>query len=246
MFLLGMSIFASVGTMMQYMIEALQYERFVSGKIGIMYGIPLALFSIIASILIKKIPVPVITFFGLSLLVYSYFLNNILDWQTGPEQILLILLLRGIGLGISLGPATIQALRSVPKELENKAATLLTFFRQVGGTYGGTLISILVIKRKIFHTARFGEQANSQLPGFQVTYQKLVSHYHSSIFDQGAESAALAKATIVRNIEMQAYIQAINDAMIIFGYVTMAVAIVLVLLSFKNRHLHKNSESSKS
>ena len=236
MFLLGMSIFASVGTMMHYMINALFYERFVSGKIGIIYGVPLALCSVIASVLMKKIPVPIISFFGFSLLIYSYFLNNILDWQTGPDQILLILLLRGIGLGMALGPVTVQALSSVPPEFSNKAATLLTFFRQVGGTYGGTLISIIVIKRKIFHAARFGEQANSQLPGFQVSYQKLFSHYQSTFFDQGEKSSALAKATLVRNIEIQAYIQAINDAMIIFGYVTIVVALVLVALSIHNWH----------
>lgn len=235
MFLLGMSIFASVGTMMQYMIEALQYERFVSGKIGIIYGVPLALFSVVATALIKKIPVPFVTCTGLLLLVYSYFLNNILDWQTGPKQILFILCLRGIALGLSLGPATVQALQSLPKELKNKGATILTFFRQVGGTYGGTLVSIIVIKRKIYHAARFGEQSNMELPGFQVTARKLATHYHSSFFDPSGGSKALAKATVIRNIEIQAYIQAINDAMIIFGYVTLAVTCILIALSIRNR-----------
>lgn len=235
MFLLGMSIFASASTMMQYMITALSYERFVSGKLGIIYGIALAIFSVLANIVIKKVPVPVTTFIGLSVLVYSYFLNNILDWQTGPEQILPILFLRGVGLGLSLGPATIEALQSVPKELSNRGATFLTFFRQVGGTYGGTLISIMVIKRKIFHVARFGEQAQTELPGYQVTFQKLYSHYNSTFFDNGTSSAAFAKSTIIKNIEIQAFIQAINDAMAVFGYVTMTVAFILIFLSFKHR-----------
>lgn len=231
MFLLGMSIFASVGTMMQYMMDALHYERFVSGKIGIIYGMPLALFSVIASILIRKIHVSIITGLGLILLVYSYFLNNILDWQTGPKQILWILLLRGVALGLALGPATVQALECVPKELKNKAATILTFFRQVGGTYGGTLIAILVIKRKIFHAAMFGEQANAQLPAFQVTSTKLANHYNNAFFDRVGDAKVLAKATIVQNIEVQAYIQAINDALFVFGYVTLFVTLILILVS---------------
>jgi MFS transporter, DHA2 family, multidrug resistance protein len=243
MFLLGMSIFASVGTMMQYMMEALKYERFVSGKIGIIYGAPLAIFSVIASLLIKKIPVTIVTVMGLCLLVYSYFLNGILDWQTGPAQILWILLLRGIALGLALGPATVQALEAIPKELKNKGATILTFFRQVGGTYGGTLIAILVIKRKIFHAARFGEQSNMQLPGFQVTARKLASHYGSSFYDRTGNSEALTKATIVQNIEVQAYIQAINDALFVFGWVTLIVTLVLVFISsyqwLKNRNAVK-------
>ena len=246
MFLLGMSIFASVSTLIQYMVDALLYERFVAGKIGIIYGVSLAVFSILANLFIRKIPVPIMTFIGLSLLVYSYFLNNILDWQTGPKQILTILSIRGIALGLSLGPATIQALQHVPKELANKGATLLTFFRQVGGTYGGTLIAIIVIKRKIFHAARFGEQANTQLPGYQTTFQKLYTHYNTTLFDHGDDSAALAKATIIRNIEIQAFIQAINDAMIVFAYVTMAVALILILLSLKNWKKSRSQETANA
>ncbi len=245
MFILGMSVFASVGTMIQYMIQALYYERFVSGKLGIIYGVSLAVCSVLANILIKKIPVPILTFIGLCFLVFSYFLNNILDWQTGPRQILLILLLRGVGVGLALGPATILALKSVPKELENKAATLLTFFRQVGGTYGGTLVSILVIKRTIFHLARFGEQAQTELPGFQVTFRKLFSHYKSTFFDDGTQSAALAKATIGQNIENQAFIQAMNDAMIVLGYITLTIALFLVALNIRNFLLSRTQKESK-
>jgi hypothetical protein len=144
-----------------------------------------------------------------------------------------------MGLGLALGPATAHALESVPHELSNKAATLLTFFRQVGGTYGGTLIAILVIKRTIFHATRFSEQSNSNLPGFQNTYLKLYSHYHSTFFDDGATSATLAKATLVQNLEVQAYIQSINDAMMVFGYVTGAVALLLIGLSLMHKHNQK-------
>lgn len=239
-FLLGMSVFATAGTMMEYMIEGLHYDRFVSGKIGIAYGIPLAFFSIIANVLIKKIPVPIVSTIGLALLIYSYFLNNTLSQLTGPHQIIPILLLRGIGLGIALGPVTIQALHSVPKELENKAATILTFFRQVGGTYGGTFISMIVIKRQIFHAALFSEQTNPSLPGVQTTFQKLEGHYHSTFFDKYANSGMLAKARIAENIVNQAFIQAINDAMLIFGYVTIAATLMLVFLNIRNwKKLHR-------
>lgn len=244
MFILGMSIFASAGTMIQYMIKALHYERFVSGKIGIVYGVSLAVCSILANVIIKKIPVPILTFLGLCCLVVSYFLNNILDWQTGPEQIILILILRGVGVGLALGPATILAIKSVSKELESKAATILTFFRQVGATYGGTLVSIIVIKRTIFHLARFGEQANTELPGYQVTFRKLYSHYHSTFFDDGAQSASLAKATIIQNIENQAYIQAINDAMIVLGFVSLTIATILLSLNIRN-YLKKKDSSQE-
>jgi len=241
MFLLGMSAFASVATMMQYMINGLAYEKYVSGKIGIIYGISLFCFSILGNAIIKKIPVPCLTFLGLSILVYSYFLNNELNWLTGPDQIFWILFLRGVGLGLSLGPTTIQAMRHVPKDLVSKGATLLTFFRQVGGTYGGTLIAIVTIKRQIFHAARFGEQANAQLPAYQVTFTKIFNQFYSNT----SGGATQAKGAIVKNILDQSYIQAINDAMIVFGYVTGAVALVLVVLNLRNWWKQRKATSHK-
>lgn len=234
MFLLGMSIFASVSTMMQYAIDALLYEKYVSGKIGIVYGLALATCSILANVIIKKIPVSLLTFIGLAILIYSYSLNNELNWMTGPDQIFWILLIRGIGIGLSLGPTTMQALQNVPPELANQAATLISFFRQVGGTYGGTLIAIVTIKRKIFHAARFGEQANAQLPGYKVTFRKLFQQFYNTSQDGVQGSAHQAAGAIIQNIETQSFIQAINDAMIVLAYVTAVVALFLLCFSFRN------------
>lgn len=219
MFLLGMALFASVSVSIDYMLNGLGYEKFVTGKIACIYGLTMAGFSMIASQLVKFIPVPVMTFTGLSILIFSYFLNNELSWLTGVDQVLWILLLRGIGVGLALGSTTILALYSVPNELKNSAATLLTFFRQVGGTYGGTLIAIFSIRQTIFHAARFGEQANNQLPAYRMTYQNIYNKF---------PDPAQAKAAIVRNIEIQAYIQGLNDALIAFGYITGAVAFILL------------------
>ncbi|HSX10892.1 MAG TPA: MFS transporter [Chlamydiales bacterium] len=220
MFLLGMSLFASVAVSIDYMINALGYEKFVTGKIAMVYGLTMASCSILASQLIKIIPVPVMTFAGLSILIYSYFLNNELNWLTGVDQVLWILFLRGMGTGLALGPTTLLALHGIAPELRGSAATLLTFFRQIGNTYGGTLVAIFTIRRTIFHAARFGEQANNQLPAYKMAFYNLYDKF---------PDASQAKAAIVKNIEIQAYIQGLNDAMIIFGYITCVVTAVLLI-----------------
>jgi DHA2 family multidrug resistance protein len=221
MFLLGMATFASVSVSVEYMLNGLHYEKFVAGKIAATYGIVIALVSILASYLAKLIPVPFLTFSGLSLLIFSYFYNNELSFLTGSTQVLTILAIRGTGIGLSLGSTTLLALYGIPQQLKSSAATILTFFRQIGGTYGGTLISIFSIRQTIFHAARFGEQANTQLPAYQKTLQTIYDKYPSQ---------ALAKAAIVKNIETQAYIQGLNDALVLFGYVTAVVALILMIL----------------
>jgi MFS transporter, DHA2 family, multidrug resistance protein len=233
LFLLGMSLFASVSVSVNYMINALGYEKFETGKIAMVYGFTMAGCSILASQLIKVIAVPILTFAGLSCLITSYFLNNELSWLTGVDQVFWILLLRGVGVGLALGPTTLLALHGVPQELKSSAATLLTFFRQVGGTYGGTLIAIFSIRQTIFHAARFGEQANDQLPAYKATFHNLYNKF---------PDAAQAKAAIVKNILTQAYIQGLNDALILFGYVT--AAITLLLLLFIGARVWKNRKKN--
>ena len=105
----------------------------------------------------------------------------------------------------------------------------------MGATYGGTLISIFSIRQTIFHAARFGEQANTQLPGYKMTFHNLYNKY---------PDAAQAKAAIVKSILNQAYIQGLNDALIVCGYVTGIVgAILAILISIR---MWKNRERRRS
>jgi EmrB/QacA subfamily drug resistance transporter len=221
MFLLGMATFASVSVIIDYMIDGLFYEKYTTGKIAAVYGLTIGLFSIIASYISKIIPLPILTFSGLGLLIFSYFYNNELSWLTGYSQVITILLIRGVGIGLALGPTTILTLSGLPAELKSAGTTILTFFRQVGGTYGGTLIAIFSIRQTIFHTARFGEQASTQLPAYKMTFNNLYDKF---------PDAAQAKAAIVKNIATQAYIQGLNDALIVFGYVTGAVSLILMVM----------------
>ncbi|PIS03415.1 MAG: hypothetical protein COT85_00085 [Chlamydiae bacterium CG10_big_fil_rev_8_21_14_0_10_42_34] len=232
MFLLGMATFASVSLTIQYMLNGLHYERFVIGKIAAVYGITIGIFSVFSNFLAKKIPLPFLTFSGLFLLIFSYFYNNELSWLTGAKQVITILLIRGVGIGLALGPTTILALHAIPLELKSSAATILTFFRQIGATYGSTIIAIFSIHQTIFHTARYGEQANSHLPAYKKTLHNLYDKF---------PNAAKAKLAIIENIKTQAYIQGLNDALVAIGYVTAFIAIILlILISYRTWKDRKN------
>jgi EmrB/QacA subfamily drug resistance transporter len=232
LFLLGMALFAGLSTSEFFLIEGIGYERYIAGAIGMSYGITIALFSIIAGALRSVIPTMVLALTGLGCLVVSYFLNHSITWQCGWREILPLLILRGMGVGLALGPTTAQALKSVPEVMGGTAATLLTFFRQVGGTFGGAFFTVLQIRRAIFHNVRFGEQANQWLPGYRVAL-KHVETRMSQLLSQGVETSEKANAILIANIKKQAFIQGLNDACFIFGWITLVVAIILLVLSVR-------------
>lgn len=225
MVLLGMALFSSLTSATDFMFRAHKYEKFIVGLISSTYGITMAVASVLTTQLIKKVPAPFLILSGLAILITSYFLNDQITLQSPPPQVMWILFLRGLGVGLSLAPIMGMGIRSVPKESETDATTLLTFFRQIGGTYGGTVMLILTIKRGIFHAARFSEQTNTQIPGYRVTWQGLQSQFFSAVSDKGILAGRQAKAAIVENVETQAYIEGLNDALVVFGWVTLAIAV---------------------
>ncbi len=245
LFLLGMALFAGLSTSEFFLIDGVGYERYIAGAVGMSYGITIALFSIVAGALGKIIPTMVLSLSGLSFLVLSYFLNHSITWQCGWREILPLLMLRGVGVGLALGPTTAQALKRVPEVMGGTAATLLTFFRQVGGTFGGAFFTVFQIRRIIFHNARFGEQANQWLPGYRVAL-KHVETRMSQLLSQGIESSEKANAILIANIKKQAFIQGLNDACFIFGWITLVVAIILFVLSVRAAIQRKTTTAPES
>lgn len=229
LFVLGMSVFATPSLMTKYLEVGLRYDKFTIGCNLIAYGLSLGFFSMVANALTKMIPAALLSILGLITIIISYFLNNILTLQSGKEIIATIAILRGMGLGLALGPITIQSLKQVPKAFLSQASTLLTFFRQVGGTFGGIILGIIILRRDIFHTARFAEPVHRQLVGYQYTAQKLQEEITQRAGSAPMQAQEQAKAIIEGDIMIQSYIQSINDALFVFGYVTAVFALFLIV-----------------
>ena len=241
LFTLGLSIFSSPSLMTKYMEFGLHYDKFTTGYMLAAYGITFGLFSVGANFAAKHIPISIISIFGLSIIIVSYFLNNILSIQSGKIAISIILILRATGVAIALGPITAQSLKRVDPSRLSEASSLLTFFRQVGGTFGGIILGIVFIRREIFHDARYFDPVNKELPGYFYSFQKLKYHLIQNAGSTPAIAEMQANQLIVENIKTQSMIQSINDAMFFFGYVTIAVSLLLILLNLIDYYKSKKT-----
>ncbi len=234
LFVLGATFFVTLSSLAPLMENILGYDRFHTGLICMTYGLTMGIFSILVNIVSQKVSGFFLGIFGLSLIVISFFLNYSISWLSGSHTILFILFLRGLGMAFSLGPITAFSLKNISSQYSSEAATLLTFFRQLGGTYGGVIFGIITTKRAIFHSARFAEATNPFLPGYQKTLTKLQEY----IFDKGAsfsgEVTQLAKAKIIEQIKIESYLQAVADGYWIFGFVSLTITLLLLLLSLWN------------
>jgi|GEM_PF-5412337 len=242
LFALGMTIFSSFSMMVSYMENGLLYDKLTAGANMLSYGIAMGLFSMIANILLKKFSPTFLSITGLSIVIFSLFLNNILTIQSGKLAIFSILFIKGAGVGLALGPTTAHALHHLSDKLKTDGATLLTFFRQVGGTYGGSILGIILIRRQIFHDQLFSATVNPHLSGFKYTMKKLTNHMINTAGLDPHDAAIRAKGAIINTIEKQSLIQSINDSFLTFGYIITGITALIIVINFLQRFSLNSSE----
>ncbi len=231
LFCIGLTLFSSIELMVSYMQLGLLYDKFMIGVVMMTYGLFFGIFSVVSSLLSKWITAPILSLIGVILLTMGLFLNNILSIQSGKVAMFFILFLKSAGTGFALGPMTLSSLQNLPKRLQTDGATLLTFFRQVGGTFGGSILGIILIRKNIFHRQLYMQTVNKQLPGYKYTFMRLQDHIVNAAGSNPQEAAKQAEVEIILNIQRQSHIQSINDSMLVIGYVFILITIMLICVN---------------
>lgn len=166
LFIVGLTFFSTGGDFAQIMIENLFYQKSVAGITLMYFGISLGISGIIGGFLTVKIGIIPVILFGLALNAFSGFTSHSLTIQSDPGAWIQILLIKGAGIGFSLGPLTAFALSQVPPNLIPAAAALSTLLRQLGASIGSLFTGLIKELRIPFHLLRFGEQMSFQSPAY--------------------------------------------------------------------------------
>ncbi len=100
-----------------------------------------------------RVPVTV----GLALLVYATLLLHRLTAETPEATIAGWMALRGVGMGLSMMPATTAGMAFVPTSLVSRASAVNNIIQRVAGSFGIAVFGSLLERRAAFHAARLGE-----------------------------------------------------------------------------------------
>lgn len=94
---------------------------------------------------------------GIILLAWSSYLFSGLTAETTRETINRWLIIRGIGMGLSMMPAMTAAMAVIPQSLVGRASALNNIIQRIGGSFGIALFGSLLQQRAAFHGARLAE-----------------------------------------------------------------------------------------
>jgi EmrB/QacA subfamily drug resistance transporter len=211
----------------------LQNLRSLSAYSAGLLMLPQALGSMVASLiggrLVDKIGVKGVVIPGLLILGTALwgFAHLTLDTPFATFQSLLII--RGLGLGLSAQPTTVAALVEIKPAQLAQASSVNSVVRSVTSALAVALISTLVTTRTAFHTTRLADRVTAGSPA-ELSLQQQASYMMSRGLTQESATVA-AMGEMFKQLRLQGYLLAMNDAFLItLGIIFITVLVVLFII----------------
>lgn len=235
LFIFGMGMFGSTFLLPLYLQNGLGYTAYQAGSLFLPIGIIMAVMAPIAGQLSDKVNPKIPASIGILLLALSLFVNRYLSLFSETSSIMISLYLRGLGLGLIFTPLSAMALSEIPRERMAQASGLFNVLRQIGGSFGVALMGTLLTNRTIFHTTFYGEAINKYSPVAKNIVHGLSNFSQQTIGGTNALSALRANALIVYNLNLQAFVSAVDDDFFIAALITIICIVPILFLRYKKK-----------
>ncbi|MDN3504604.1 MAG: DHA2 family efflux MFS transporter permease subunit [Rhabdochlamydiaceae bacterium] len=251
LFLVGAVYFATAQLMPSMLQKLLHYSKYKSGIYMIPHGVFLGLSSAVIGLFSKQAGIRIPVLAGCVILAISCFMQYYFSVYSDHKYVVGLLVFRGLGVGLSIGPVTALALRRVPKEHMPNASMIITLSRQLGAAIATSVLEIFQVQRGTFHRARFFEQLGRKTPEYLETVNRLQNHMVTKYGLSQDVAQSEAKGAVVQLVSNQAALAGINDGYIVFGIalsvLTIIVASVMIIAKLKGEVVdtHYISERDK-
>ncbi len=234
LFLIGGLFFSTASLFPLTLIEQLHYSKIQSAQHMIVYGVSFGFFGGLAGLFLTKIGLKKLIVFGGAIIVLDTFIQHSFTIYSDHFYILLLLVLRGAGIGLTMGPVTAWALKDVPTEWKGNASIVVTIFRQLGAGLIGALIKLIAYDRYYFHIQMFAEAFELG----RATLKRQASRLTLDTLDQFGvsieKSKALTQDQIFFILQRQAQILSFNDAFFLLGIVfSIVLSVILLVILFE-------------
>jgi EmrB/QacA subfamily drug resistance transporter len=210
------------------------YLQNIRGQSAFQAGIillPQALASMVAVIiggrLVDRIGVRAVIIPGLFLLAFATWQLTFITAYSPFSWLQVILVLRGLALGVSIQPLLVASLSEISPRLLAQASAMNTVTRSVASSLGIAVLATLVQTQSLVHFAYLAEQVTASsrlgllLPELEALF---VSHGYSL-----ANARAGSLQAIAGLLQQQAYVLAIQNA---FSATVIICVLAIVMIFF--------------
>ncbi len=234
-FIFGFGMFGSTFLLPLFLQNSLGYTALQAGMVFLPIGIIQAMMSPVSGFLSDKINPKILAFIGISLLGTGLLMQNYLSLDSSNFQIILPLLIRGMGMGMIIAPMSTLALTKITPANFAQASGLFNVIRQLGGSFGVAVMGTILSHQVVIHTANYSQAINRYSPAFQqsvLTVRTLIEQFSGRNL---GDALTISQLSIFQSAANQAFVQSVCDDFMIAGLAAFFCLIPLLLLRYRKK-----------
>lgn len=196
----------------------------------------------IAGFLFDKIGIKPLAGTGFIIMTIAMFLMIHISAQTSMSTIVLLLMLRSAGIGITMMPLQANGLNQIPDNKEGQGTAILNAVNQISNSFGVAWLSLLLTERSKFHYNMTASQLSAFSPTVSQFLQKMQG-LGQSMGMNAVQTKALATHYLQGQVQLHAIVQAIDDIFYILTFVSIGAALLTFLMRSKRKAGQNSSKT---
>jgi DHA2 family multidrug resistance protein len=239
--ILGMMLYGQMYIVPQFLRGVQQHSAFGAGKLQTANAIAFTIGLIVGGLLMKRVGIRLALVIGA-----ATFICGMCCWATrltpdiSDDAMLLPLILTGFGAGWQVGPTSTLINSKTSNLLMGEGMELYLCQRQLGGSWGIAILTILVDRQRTFWSSRLGES----LHDYSLDMQDSMREHATTFLSTGlapSQANAAAVGLLHARLQVQSVVNAFVDTFRYQAALGM-FAFILVLLLGRARTVTKARE----
>ena len=218
MMMMGVIVFGTTQFIPQLLQEVLHYTATNAGLALTLGGIATLFVMPVSGFLTGRVDPRYLIGFALTVQAVALWNMSQLDTQISFNTAAVARMIQSVGLPFLFVPITNAAYVGIDATDNNQASALMNVSRNLGGTFGISLVQTMLARRSQVHQAQYVESLNPLNPSYRDAVQKLshllMSHGLSQSGATGA-SAGLIYQRLLQQAAMLSYIDIFHVLMIV-------------------------------
>jgi DHA2 family multidrug resistance protein len=226
MLMMGVIIFGSTQFIPQLLQEVMGYTATDAGRALTMGGLATLLVMPVAGLLSGKVDSRLLIGFAFTVQGLALWNMTHLNTQMSFDDAALARMYQSVGLPFLFVPVTNAAYVGLKPQDSNQASALMNVSRNLGGTFGISLVQTLLAHQQQVHQAQLGERLNGLNPYYAAAIQRITHVLVQSGMSQ-VDASRAAAAEVYRSLQQQVGMLSYIDA---FHVLMLAVFAALPLI----------------
>jgi DHA2 family multidrug resistance protein len=161
MFMLGLILFGSIVMLPQFTQGLLGYTAETSGMVLSPGGFVILCLLPFVGRLLSVVPAKLLILFGWCVLAFSLFYSTHINAQLDFRHAAMLRIVQSLGLPFLFIPVTTLAYIGIPKEKNNAVAGTINLMRNLGSSFGTSIVTTLLAERTQRHQKSPGGEHNT-------------------------------------------------------------------------------------